>query len=270
MPEGAKKSVPVSVIIPCWNCADTIRRAIYSVADQTELPKEVILINDKSSDNTLKILYEISDEFEKDWIKIINFENNLGPGLARNAGWDIAKYTYIAFLDADDAWHKDKIKIQYEWMIQNKGVDFSGSFSSYEKEKNISHMSLKASDLKVKKLTLRKMLFSNQIHTRTVMIKKEILLRFRDKSYAEDFLLWLELLGNKHIGYSFNLKLAYIFNLEFSSGYSGNLYKWEKKELKSIKLIKKLNHINFIEYLIFTTWSFIKFLRRLSYRKFKK
>ena len=71
---------PVSVIIPCFKCAETIERAIDSIAKQTLIPHEVILVNDASPDNTIDILKKLQNIYGKEWIKIIDLKKMLGQG----------------------------------------------------------------------------------------------------------------------------------------------------------------------------------------------
>src|SRR5699024_8519197 len=99
---------PVSVIIPCYRCADVISRAIESLSGQSWLPKEVILIDDASDDNTLEALHKLQTEHKAGWIRVHSMSKNGGPGVARNMGWDLAAENYIAFLDSDDIWHPRK------------------------------------------------------------------------------------------------------------------------------------------------------------------
>ena len=62
---------PVSVIIPCYNCKDTVERAVKSVFDQTLQPREVILVDDASSDGTLDYLMVLRDQYGSSWLKVI-------------------------------------------------------------------------------------------------------------------------------------------------------------------------------------------------------
>ena len=78
---------PVSAVIPCYNCSATIEKAVDSIAKQTLIPQEVILVNDDSSDQTIDILQNLQNIYGKEWIKIINLKKNVGPGQARNLGW---------------------------------------------------------------------------------------------------------------------------------------------------------------------------------------
>lgn len=110
------ESAPVSVVVPCWRCRDTIARAVESIAAQTRLPHEVILVDDASGDGTAGALHALAGRYPKDWITVIEQRDNGGAGVARNAGWETASSPYIAFLDADDAWHPKKLEIQVAWM----------------------------------------------------------------------------------------------------------------------------------------------------------
>ena len=97
----------ISVIIPTYNRATTLERAILSVLDQTFSAREVIVVDDASTDNTSDILEKYSDR-----IKIIINESNRGVSFARNAGIQVARGDWIAFLDSDDIWLPEKLERQ--------------------------------------------------------------------------------------------------------------------------------------------------------------
>ena len=94
----------VSVIIPAFNCENSIVQCVKSVQLQSVRPKEIIVVNDGSTDKTGEILRAMGDE-----IRLIDQENR-GQGAARNAGFWVATGEYIAFLDADDYWKPDFIE----------------------------------------------------------------------------------------------------------------------------------------------------------------
>lgn len=123
----------LSVIIPCYRCASTIERSVASIASQTMLPAEVILVDDKSNDTTIDKLRQLKDLYKNDWIKIISLPVNSGPSVARNTGWDAATQDYIAFLDADDSWHHKKIEIQYNWMKKIQTSHYRAIFAQYQR-----------------------------------------------------------------------------------------------------------------------------------------
>jgi glycosyltransferase involved in cell wall biosynthesis len=116
----------VSVIIPCYCCVETIDRAVASVAKQSTRSKELILVDDGSPDDTLAQLYALQRDYGADWVHVLPLTENQGPATARNRGWDAAIGHYIAFLDADDAWHQDKLKTQWGWMRHHSAVVLSG------------------------------------------------------------------------------------------------------------------------------------------------
>ena len=119
-------TAPVSVIVPCYNCVKTLERAVQSVARQTLRPTELVLVDDGSTDSTVKHMRELQNMFGEDWIHIIELGEDLGVSTARNTGWSHATQKYVAFLDSDDAWHKEKIKIQYSVMEKHPNFIMSG------------------------------------------------------------------------------------------------------------------------------------------------
>ena len=96
------KNPTVSVIIPTYNRAHLVDRAIQSVLNQTYKDFELIIVDDGSTDNTEDIIKEFQKKDER--IKYIRHEENRGGSAARNTGIKAAKGEYIAFLDSDDEW----------------------------------------------------------------------------------------------------------------------------------------------------------------------
>jgi glycosyltransferase involved in cell wall biosynthesis len=99
----------VTVIIPTYNCAKTLDRAIKSILIQTYIKIELLIINDKSTDNTKDILKKYKDNTK---IRIINNNRNYGKFISVNIGIDNSSGSYITLLDADDMFHEDKIRHQ--------------------------------------------------------------------------------------------------------------------------------------------------------------
>lgn len=91
-----------SVIIPCYNAASTIERALDSLTLQAFSDWEVICIDDCSKDNTADVIKSYSDKHKEALITLLCNEKNSGPGVSRNNGIAIAKGDYLMFLDADD------------------------------------------------------------------------------------------------------------------------------------------------------------------------
>lgn len=108
---GARRPPLVSVIIPTYNRADLCARAIRSALSQTYAPIEVIVIDDGSTDGTDEA---ITREFGNA-ITLLR-QANSGVSTARNAGMARARGEYLAFLDSDDLWDKQKLAQQVEWL----------------------------------------------------------------------------------------------------------------------------------------------------------
>jgi len=101
----------ISVIIPTYNRERLLPRALRSVINQSTTPAEVIVVDDGSSDNTRQVIKEIAAwaDLELRYLR----QSNRGPAAARNLGIRAASGEYLAFLDSDDEFHRDKLAIQY-------------------------------------------------------------------------------------------------------------------------------------------------------------
>ena len=95
---GETVEVLVSVIMPAWNCAGTIGKAIDSVLVQ-DVPLELIVVNDTSPDDLDAVMKTYASDPR---VRYVKNEHNLGASGSRNRGVALAKGSYVAFLDADD------------------------------------------------------------------------------------------------------------------------------------------------------------------------
>lgn len=110
-------SAPISVIIPTYNRAPVLLRALNSVFRQDLPVAEVIVIDDGSTDETGRLLEELSPPPWLSW-QIVS-QKNSGPAAARNHGIARSSQPYIAFLDSDDHWHRRKIACQFPQLREN-------------------------------------------------------------------------------------------------------------------------------------------------------
>jgi glycosyltransferase involved in cell wall biosynthesis len=231
------------------------------------LPREIILINDASSDNTLNILYDIRALHKKCDIRIINLSKNRGPASARNVAWNKAKGNFIAFLDADDSWHKDKIKIQYHWMLKNPEVDMTCHITKMREKIEIDK-DINKKNMSILKINFLGMLFKNSVSTTTVMLKTCLTSRFPEKKYyAEDYHLWLELLTTDCKLVLIDCPLAMNYKQFASSNLSSNFIKMEFGEQEIYKKNLLEGNISIFMYLAASSFSWIKFVRRLIIKK---
>lgn len=263
------KQANVSVIIPCYRCVETVERAVQSVVQQTMIPAEIILVDDASDDReatskSLKMLYQRFGETETDIpIRVLTLQKNEGPSGARNTAWNAATSDFIAFLDADDAWHPNKLEIQYAWMQTHPEIAISGhhccqvdvSFSSSEAVFNGSATSC----------YFRSMLFRNPLMTRSVMMRRDIPLRFSSgKRYAEDYLLWLQAMASGLQVSVLDAELAYSFKPDYGEGgLAGNLWRMECGEMDNFRRLYRAGKLSGIMYLAVSSFSFLKYFRRI-------
>jgi len=262
--------LPVSVIIPCYRCAVTIERAVDSVLNQTQVPEEIILVDDFSDDGSATISYlkNLKQKYQKFNIQILSLEKNQGPGSARNEAWKIASQPYIAFLDADDSWYPNKLELQYSWMKSHPEVLLTAhssiQLSNDSHQKQFNHCK------NFYPLNIIKLLFFNCIPTRSVMLKREIQYRFSPgKRYAEDYLLWLSIALDRHPIYFLGLPLSYSYKNEFGdSGLSSHMWQMEMGELNNYFLLFKTNKMSFFLFFTCSAYSLIKYIRRSLVRLF--
>lgn len=124
--------IKISVIIPVYNSEKYLRHCLDSALNQSfSEGYEVIASVNGSTDNSLKILNEYKEKYPH--LVILYKKENIGAALARIEGIKIAKGDYIAFLDSDDYYHKDFLKIMYEQII--KGYDIVGCNYYYRYKK---------------------------------------------------------------------------------------------------------------------------------------
>jgi|APSaa5957512535_1039671.scaffolds.fasta_scaffold01474_10 glycosyltransferase involved in cell wall biosynthesis len=264
--------IPVTVIIPCYRCSSSIGRAIKSISSQTYRPKEVILIDDYSDDEgkNLSELYKLKKLYNDIEINIISLNKNMGPAGARNAGWNQAKQPYIAFLDADDAWHPEKLAIQYGWMVRRPEVLLTAHNTKLLKSPLIDSKLSKNVDFD--KVNILKLLFVNYFPTRSVMLKRDIDYRFfPGKRYAEDYLLWLSIALDKNLVYYLNLPLAFSFKNDFGdSGLTADLYKCHLGLTDTYRQLLERNKIPKIVFFGVMTFEYVKYIRRYLIVIFRK
>lgn len=259
--------LPVSVVVPCYNVADTLERAVLSVLLQTRLPKEIILVDDKSNDDTWHEMVRLQVKYgDITIIKIYQNEVNCGAGETRNYGWEKANEEYIAFLDADDAWFAYKLEIQYDVMRKNPNL----TMSCHRMANNVDRYEI--NDYDVCLINKHLALYKNPIMTPSVMIKRNIKLRFKKgKRYSEDCWLWNHILmSNLQVMY-IKAELARVYkNFYGDSGLGNALLEMERGEINNyIDLYKEglLNCIYMYSAIIFSLLKFIKRLMVVGLRK---
>lgn len=182
----------VSVIMPACNSEKYITESIVSVLEQSYKNLELIIINDCSSDNTLEIIKTFAQKDDR--VILINNDINVGCAESRNKGLLQVQGQYIAFIDSDDIWEKEKIEKQLSY-IQEEESDMV--FTAYEmidvNGKHIKNRSTK------RKIVLKDLLEENSIvFSTTFFAKKSIAdICFKQEWYHEDYVFLLECLQKK-------------------------------------------------------------------------
>ena len=250
---------PVSVIIPCYRCSEIVERALNSALNQTLRPTEILLVDDASGDGSLDLLHRLAKIYAP-YVKVIALAKNGGPGLARNAGWEVATQPWLVFLDADDAWHPCKLEIQWTWLKAHPDVALCGhasQFSTGQVDFPVDNAPLAT------RLSARQMLVSNRLPTRSVMLRRDLPFRFSATRFSEDYLLWLEIIYAGYPAYRLEEPLAFCFRPDFSpGGVSGNLWQHEKGEISVLRTLWKAGKMGWIAFALAVAWSYVKFLRR--------
>lgn len=177
--------LPVTVVIPFYNSSDCISAVLNAISAQSALPSQVVIVDDGSTPDEAHALREVVGQSSL-CVRIVTLNKNMGPGYARNAGWDSASTEFIAFCDSDDIWTTEKLRTQVSWMESNSDVLLS------------CHGTRVAGNGRalpfVSRVTLRSLILRNSVATSTVIVRREVAERFGTKRrYSEDFYLWLTL-----------------------------------------------------------------------------
>jgi glycosyltransferase involved in cell wall biosynthesis len=190
----------ISVIITCFNSEKFLKETIQSVLNQTYKNFELIIVDDGSTDLTKKIVLDQKNNDKR--IRIHFIKKNSGTAsIPRNLGAKMAKGKYLAFLDSDDLWQKDKLKTQIKKISKDTILSFSSSNYIDENSKNIYPVFQKFRRFIQKKIYNKKLsgLYAyNPVILSSAVIKSSVFLKFKfdeRKSLVgiEDLDLWLRI-----------------------------------------------------------------------------
>lgn len=244
----------VSVIIPCFNSETTIERTIYSVFNQTFKPKEIICVDDGSSDSTVIILKKLKEISPMGVSFLIIQQENSGPSRARNNAVIRSNSEYIAFLDSDDVWHPQKLEIMLQFTLM---YDLDFIYHLYSPLPYDEEICLKNIHLKKKKRS--SFAFKNFIATPTVFVKKSKFPKFPEHlSYCEDYCCWL--MSTQSSFYFVDKPLANGFKKPLGeSGLSSNIYKMHKGFVEALLYLREKKKISLSFFLLAYIFEYLKF-----------
>jgi teichuronic acid biosynthesis glycosyltransferase TuaG len=185
--------ISVSVIMPYFKKKSFFKEAYYSALNQGVKNLEIIIIYDDEDHSDISYIRKIINN--RNNTNLIINKKNFGAGISRNIGIKKAKGKYIAFLDCDDIWKKNKLKYQLNFM-KNNNLDIS--YTSYSV---IDKFGDELYEVNVKnEMTYEDFLKSCDIGLTTVVMKKSIFdnFKFNKIKTKEDYLLWLQLSNSNY------------------------------------------------------------------------
>lgn len=245
----------VSIITPCYNSADFIAHTINSVIDQSYKNWELIVVDDQSKDDTCNIVEEFVKQDTR--IRLIRLEKNGGVADARNIGLSAVKGKYIAFLDSDDVWLKNKLTRQVIYMEEkNLPMSFCAYNRINEEGKIISKLIEVPDSVNYKQLLSHNVIIFSTSLTLASAIGD---LKFKKLGH-EDWIFWLDLFKKCGQGYGINEPLA-LYRIRNNSVSSNKLkvigFTWKiLRESEKLGLIESIYH--------FTKYAFATVLKRLK------
>jgi len=239
-----KKGPLVSILMNCFNSEKFIRKSILSALNQTYKNFELVIWDDASSDNTVKII----KSFKTKKIKFFYNRLHLGLGKSRILAQKFLKGKFIAILDSDDIWEKNKIKIQIREFYEKKKIGFVASWYKLVDDKNkiLTYVNKSYDQKNFLKYICKNNIFAHS----SIIYSKEYAKKvgwYDDKlEYAQDYDLTVKLLKL----YNFKLINNYLVKIRISNN--------------SMSLSKKLQYIIIKEKIIILR----KILRLFNLSKF--
>ena len=227
------KKKNIDIILPNYNSAEHIKQTINSIIKQSYKSWKLIIVDDSSNDETKKILRQYNKHKK---IKIFWLKKNQGAGFCRNFAIKNSNSPYIAFIDSDDIWKKNKLKKQINFMLNNK-IEFS--YTYYETFGN-NNKKIKIP----KKFTYSSFIRNTSIATSTMMIKRDRIgnNKFTLTKICEDFYFKCNLLKK--------VKYAYCLN-KFLTKYRIRNNSLQSSSLRNFywiwKINKQYNKFNFFK-----------------------
>jgi glycosyltransferase involved in cell wall biosynthesis len=221
-----------SVIIPAYNAASTLDSCLASVVAQSLAPLQVLIIDDDSEDDTESVARRYQERFAEAGIQFEYHRllKNRGPSAARNRGIREAKGTYIAFLDSDDVWAKEKLEV-VDQFASGSGADLichsytvAQSFRPYAGAVRYDGESI----------SKYRMLLRNPGQPSCVVARNRPNIAFNEAmSYCEDYDLWVKIAEKSEVLRLVGEPLACLGRPQLSpGGLSGNTFRMRLGEMR--------------------------------------
>ncbi|MGG6897398.1 glycosyltransferase family 2 protein [Rhizobium sp. BR 315] len=256
--------LPVSVVIPTFRDGEALRRALNSVANQTQAPGEIFVVDDAGGEPGVGA---ILTDFQALPLRLIELDKNIGPGGARNAGIKASQQPFIAFLDADDEWHPRKLEYQMQIMLGLASPDFSAHSKAFRArawpEQNLGQS---------RPFSRWPVLLSNPASISTVIVRRDaIKFTFPDWYAGEDYAFVAANLLAGLAAVKLDLTLARAHKAPFGAGgLSGRMLAMQMGEMRTHWLLLSEGLIAIWEYTLLLPWTLLKYLRRSVIAKLQK
>lgn len=246
------KKTEVDIILPNYNSKDFIEKTILSILNQTYTKWKLIIIDDSSDVETRKKILKFK-KFKK--VKIFFLKRNRGAGYCRNFGIKKSNSKYIAFIDSDDIWSKNKLKTQIKFMKKNNHQFTYTNYKTIGNKKKIINTP--------KKLNFLNFIKNTSIATSTMIVTRKIAegVKFTNTKICEDYFFKCRILKK--------IKFAYCLSKYLVK------YRIRKNSLQSNKLRnlfwiwiinKKFNKLSFVENFISVVSISINSLKRYGFK----
>jgi len=263
-------ALTVSVVLPAYNSVETIIDSLVSVYSQNTVTAlhEVIVVDDGSSDSTVA---EVRNFIKKNKIKnlILIEQENQGPSAARNRGIELATGDWIAFLDADDMWSVDKLKVQMHFIRKFKRIRIISSDSNMVKlsrgvgvDENLSRYGVLA------------YFIQSRIATPSVIVRRKDIMKagmFDERmKFAEDQNLFMKLI-RMHGVYHVTLPLVVLSSKPVygASGLSGNLRSMHDGVMYNIKFMHRAGSVSLLAFIFLSSLEQVKYINRIVRTKYR-
>ena len=236
MANKKKEKIEVDIILPNYNSSNYIIKTVNSILNQSYKNWKLIIVDDFSDEKTIKILKR---NFINKNIKIYFLKKNRGAGFCRNYAIKKSSSPYLAFIDSDDIWEREKLKKQINFMKKN---NYSFSYTDYvtfgDKNRKIKTP---------KKINFSNFIKNTAIATSTMIVKRDKInnIKFTNSKICEDYYFKCKLL--KKVKYAYCLK-------KYLTKYRVRKNSLQSSNLKNIYWIYKINReynkLNFIDSII--------------------
>ncbi len=248
-----EKKIKIDIILPNFNSSDYIKETIKSIVNQTFKNWRLIIVDDCSDKKTKAILRKFSKNKK---IKIFWLKKNKGAGYCRNYAIKKSKSLYLAFIDSDDLWKKDKLETQLRFMEDNNYLFTYTNYETFGKRTKFVSPA--------KEYDFKKFVSDTSICTSTMIIKRNILknIEFTNSVICEDYFFKCKVLKvcNAYCLDDFLTKYRIRNNSLQSSSLKNFYWIW--------KINKEYNKFNFVENFFSLLFISLNSLKKYGFKSF--